>query len=363
MSPFERPDFVFVLVQPEATAWFKREHPELVLAFSRPGLLTFKNKQGHFAPDHRLETAFARHWGFSLGRATEPADVLALVDDALSALARGTAEPLRLHVYSRDEGESGQRLDPVVLDAVREQISSAGGERFLREPTPREGDLVLDVILSPPRVNSDAGVEPISEPWFIGWHRHTRERSLLPGGVSRATAPERAPSRAWCKLEELLAWSGLPVRAGQTAVEIGCAPGGAVVNLVERGLHVIGIDPGAMDDGVAVIASSSSGSFEHLALKVGAVKREQLPAKVDWLLCDANLAPTVTLRYLAYWSKQLRPHLRGILFTLKLNDDRMVESVPKLLARCGELGFGKARAVQLPSHRREIAVIASKRHR
>jgi 23S rRNA (cytidine2498-2'-O)-methyltransferase len=352
MSPFERPNFVFVLVQPEATAWFKREHPELALAFSRPGLLTFKSQTGHFQSDYRLETAFARHWGFSLGRATDPEAVLALVE--------GTIEPMRLHVYSRDEGESGQRVEPEVVEAIRERILATGGERLLRESTLREGDLVLDVILPPPRSNPDAGDAANPEPWFVGWHRHTRERSALPGGVSRASAPERAPSRAWCKLEELLAWSGLPVRAGQTAVEIGCAPGGAVVNLLERGLHVVGIDPGAMDESVAIIASSSRGSFQHLALKVGAVERKQLPAKVDWLLCDANLAPTVTLRYLAYWSKQLRPHLRGILFTLKLNDERMVESVPRLLARCGELGFGKARAVQLPSHRREIAVIASR---
>jgi 23S rRNA (cytidine2498-2'-O)-methyltransferase len=354
MSPFERPNFLFVLVQPEATAWFKREHPELALAFSRPGLVTFKSKAGSFAPDYRLETAFARHWGFSLGRATDPEAAIGLIEEAPG--------PMRLHVFSRDEGELAERAAPELIEGIREGITSCGKERILPEPAPKPGDLVLDVIVSP-RSTPAANAETSTEPWFVGWHRHTRDHSVLPGGVTRANAPERAPSRAWCKLEELLAWSGLPVRAGQTAVEIGCAPGGAVVNLLERGVHVIGIDPGAMDDGVPAIAASSKGSFQHLAVKVGAVKREQLPAKVDWLLCDANLAPTVTLRYLAYWSKQLRPHLRGILFTLKLNDERMVESVPKLIARCGELGFGRVRAVQLPSHRREIAIIASKQHR
>ena len=80
---------------------------------------------------------------------------------------------------------------------------------------------------------------------------------------------------------------------------------------------------------------------------------------VDWLLCDANLAPTVTLRYLAHWSKQLRPKLRGIIFTLKLNDDKMLKQLPQLLGSCSSLGFPSVRGVQLPSHRREIAVICT----
>lgn len=41
---------------------------------------------------------------------------------------------------------------------------------------------------------------------------------------------------------------------------------------------------------------------------------------------------------------------------MKLNDNRVLQAIPRLIARVGELGLGRARAVQLPSHRREIVV-------
>ena len=51
------------------------------------------------------------------------------------------------------------------------------------------------------------------------------------------------PSRAWHKLEELLAWARITPAAGEQVLEIGCAPGGATVALLDRGLRVVGVDP------------------------------------------------------------------------------------------------------------------------
>lgn len=340
--------FLFVLVQPQATGWLKaeiaREHPELSLAFSRPGLVTFKHRAEGFTEAFRPKSVFVRHYGFSLGQASTL--------EQLGPLLLVFTARLRLHVYARDEGESRPMASPDELRAIRDEILQALPDRFYDDPNPKSGDTVIDVIVPPPSENR--------EPWFVGWHRHRAAQSPWPGAVSRLQAPPQAPSRAWCKLEELIHWSSLPLKAGQCAVEIGCAPGGAVLSLLDRGLQVIGIDPGAIEPAVIEHAKTCSGSFTHLACPVGAVKREQLPKHVDWLLCDANLAPTVTLRYLAHWSKQLRPQLRGIIFTLKLNDERMLAQIPKLLARCGELGFGPARGIQLPSHRQEIAVLCTK---
>jgi len=336
------------LAQPQSSAWLKaelaREHPELATAYGRPGLYTFKSRGGALPLDFVPRTVFARHFGFSVGPAGGFADVRRLLD--------GCPSRLRLHVYARDEGEGCLIASTAQLEETRLGILSASSDQFHDDTTPNAGDLVLDVIVPP---SSDP-----AEPWFIGWHRHVVGRSTRPGAIGRQTPPSHAPSRAWSKLEELLLWSGLRLKAGHRAVEIGCAPGGAVVNLLDRGLQVTGIDPGEMAPHIAEYAKGSSGTFAHLQLPAAGVAREQLPAVVDWLLCDANLAPTVTLRYLAHWSKQLRPKLRGILFTLKLNDERMLRALPKLLSRCGELGFGPARAVQLPSHRQEVAVVCAR---
>lgn len=348
-ASWKTPQFVFLLSQPASTAWLKadlqKNEPSFTFAFSRKGLLTYKSKSGALSLETRPKTVFAYHDGFSLGQASTVEDVRALLGES--------AERLRLHVYGRDDGEGKAAVVPSAIDELRRQLLGSAPGRFHDDPNPKPGERVLDVIVPPEGEKT--------EPWFVGWHPHTEGRSGAPGGVTRTTPPDYAPSRAWSKLEELLTWSSVKLVAGQHAVEIGCAPGGAIVNLLERGLHVIGIDPGDMDPRVEALALNGAGSFTHLKLPIGAVKREQLPARVDFLLCDANLAPTVMLRYLSHWSKQLRPHLRGILFTLKLNDDSMVAALPKLLARCGELGFGAPRAVQLPSHRREIAVVCVRR--
>ncbi|MFO0634461.1 MAG: SAM-dependent methyltransferase [Nannocystaceae bacterium] len=66
--------------------------------------------------------------------------------------------------------------------------------------------------------------------------------------MRRAAAAWDALTRAWAKLEEALAWSRLPLREGDVVVEIGAAPGGAALALLQRGAEVaIGIDPARMD--------------------------------------------------------------------------------------------------------------------
>src|SRR5690606_22678018 len=73
--------FVWVVHQPAARRYVEREiardHPGLRLAFSRPGLTTFKVTGD--APAAR-PSAFARAAGTSLGRADDAAAVLALAE-------------------------------------------------------------------------------------------------------------------------------------------------------------------------------------------------------------------------------------------------------------------------------------------
>jgi 23S rRNA (cytidine2498-2'-O)-methyltransferase len=354
MPPHAR--FVYALAQPEAKAWLlkalERTRPELRLAYSRPGLYSFKAPEPGLSLDFRLQVPFVRHDGFSLGVVNDVA--------MLAELIEPLGAPLRLHLFARDAGESKPRAARPTIDECRDNLLEQFPKYFAPGVTPVPGDWVLDVVLPPDAAGLPRGE---TEAWFVGYHRHDVARSPQPGSVSRRDPPLTAPSRAWSKIEEAIEWGCVPVRAGDVAVEIGCAPGGAVMALVDRGLQVVGVDPAAMDPGIVEHCTRIGASFRHLAQPLASVSRDLLPARVDWLLSDANLAPQVVIRSLAHWCRWLRPHLRGVVFTMKLNDERVADAVPQLIARVAEFGLGEPRAVQLPSHRREIVVIADrKRH-
>jgi 23S rRNA (cytidine2498-2'-O)-methyltransferase len=226
---------------------------------------------------------------------------------------------------------------------VREQLlQEAPADLFVAEAKqPRVGDLVLDVIVAQ------------GEPMAVGAHRHHSGHLPYPGGRIPLTLPPEAPSRAWLKIEEALGWSALPLRAGETAVEIGSAPGGASWALLQRGLTVIGVDPGAMDSRVL-----AQPRFTHLQTTLGDVRREQLPARVDWLLLDVNLAPQVALHGIRRIVSTLRGTLRGVVFTLKLNDWDMAAELPALCERIQGMGLHSLKVRQLVANRREVCVVA-----
>ncbi|MDB4956643.1 MAG: putative SAM-depedent methyltransferase [Myxococcales bacterium] len=319
-------DFVFATCLPDMEPALKREvartRPELRFAYSRPGLVTFKSDRA-VTPEDVTGSAFARVWGRSIGPARDPAD-------AAHQLAYVGAN--RVHVFARDpEGV-------VDLESWREAIASATG---IPAGSALPGELVADVIVAP------------GEPAWLGLHRHGSGGAAEPGGAIAVEVPAEAPSRAYAKIEEAIAWGTLPVEAGQVALEIGAAPGGAVLALARRGVTVWGVDTG--DLAPAVLAQPN---VHHLQIKVGALRWEQLPARIDWLLVDVNLAPQVALHEIARLMPKLRPTLRGAVFTLKLNDWSFVDELPALGDRIIALGFASVRFKHLPSNRREVCAIA-----
>jgi hypothetical protein len=96
----------------------------------------------------------------------------------------------------------------------------------------------------------------------------------------------------------------------------------------------------------------------HLQKTVGALRWEELPARVDWLLVDVNLAPQVALHEVARLMPKLRETLIGAVFTLKLNDWMFVDELPTLVDRIKQMGFATVALKHLPSNRREICAIA-----
>ncbi|MCX5746342.1 MAG: hypothetical protein NT062_28020, partial [Proteobacteria bacterium] len=188
-------------------------------------------------------------------------------------------------------------------------------------------------------------------------HRHDRSHGPWPGGVTHVPIPAAAPSRAWAKIEEAIRWSGLVPRAGERAVELGSAPGGASFALLERGLEVHGVDPGAMAPEVLAYRGVHGNRFFHHAMPAADVDRRAVPRPIHWLASDVNLAPMVALRYVERFVALARGTLRGAFITLKLNDDGIFEALPRLMSRVERLGAREVRYTQLPSHRSEIVAM------
>jgi 23S rRNA (cytidine2498-2'-O)-methyltransferase len=312
-------DFAFATclpgLEPAVKLEVARTRPELRFAYSRPGLVTFKSSRA-IPHDDPSGSVFARVWGRSIGAASDP---------ATAATQLAPLHATRVHAFPRDPD--------VPVDLAPWQLGDAGPA----EP----GDLVADIIVAP------------DEPAWLGAHRHDASRPPHAGGAIPVDVPAEAPSRAYAKIEEAIAWAKLPVAAGQVALEIGAAPGGAVLALARRGLAVYAVDTGELAEPVRALPS-----VHHLAIKVGALRWEMLPEHVDWLLVDVNLAPQVALHEVGRLMPRLIQTLRAAVFTLKLNDWSFVHELPALVERIRRMGFPDVGLRHLPSNRREICAVA-----
>ncbi len=341
--------FLFTLCQPGAESALKseisREHPDLRFAYSRPGFVTFKHENGEaFKADFILRSVFARAYGLSFGKVSEGD-----LEKGLEFVKRLTTAGARVcwHVTERDLFVPGDeplgyqrgawiaRARQAFLDALpakeRHQLDD--------QSAPKTGDKVLDLI----------AVE--ENEWWFGLHQHNARHSSFPGGRPQITLPADAPSRAYLKIEEAIRLSGFDVRANDTAVEIGSAPGGASFALLERGLNVIGIDPGAMDPRIL-----AHPKYKHFDRPVNRVAREELPEHVHWLLLDMNVAPSVTLFAVDRLAHRLQNSLLGVFLTIKLNQWKIADEIPGMLAHVREMGITQVRARQLSSNRQEFTL-------
>ncbi len=254
----------------------------------------------------------------------------------------GKTSATLIHVWERDRhspGEEPKGYQPgewtnPAIEAIRTRLPKLR----INEPA-TTGEMILDLVL----------VEE-HEAW-VGFHQQGVGHSPFPGGRPPIELPADAPSRAFLKLEEALLWSGAPVRAGDVAVEVGSAPGGACFALLKRGLRVVGIDPGEMDPKIL-----RSKDYRHLSKPVAGVFRDELPESVQWLLLDMNVAPSVSLFAIDRLAVGMKDSLLGVFLTVKLNQWKFADQIPKMLEHVRSMGMVKVRAIQLASHGQEFFI-------
>jgi 23S rRNA (cytidine2498-2'-O)-methyltransferase len=352
MSPIESPSkgafqtstFVFATCCPDSNDWLKREvaraHPLFRLAFSRPGFVSWKVPT--LASQLELQSLVATAAGWGVGQVREFAGVVTKVLELATTL-QGAC----VHVYSVAQEDPGE-----AVASSEAALRSHFEERGVQLPINTRARLqqpVIDVILLGP-----------SE-WFVGWHRQRADKFDGPGGVRAQPKDENSPSRAYSKVAELLSLGELSVRAGNTVVELGSAPGGGTLFLLKHGARVWAIDPAPLAPEVVAFAGTRGDVLTQLQLAAGDVSRQQLPKRVDYLVSDVNLAPTVSLRYLERLCALVGGPKRGILVNFKINDQKAEAMLSTVISNTRALGqrwgLTQLRVAQLPSHRKEIGLV------
>jgi 23S rRNA (cytidine2498-2'-O)-methyltransferase len=346
--------FVFFVTQAGAERALKneiaREHPELRFAFSRPGFVTFRLPHESAADGFTPLSVFARTWSHSVGKVVGGGDAQ-LARDAWPVVTEHLRNEAaqHVHVWERDrplpgdEGfdGSGDELARTIGELIAEQrVVSA--QRPAVNAAAASGEIVVDCVL----VERDE--------WWLGWHRAGSPETRWPGGVPPISLPPRTISRAYLKIVEALAWSELPVAAGDRCVEIGSSPGGSCLALLERGLLVTGIDPAEMDPDV--LAHSN---FTHVRARAKDVKHSVF-RECRWLVMDANVAPNYTLDTLDGVLTQAGARPEGLVLTLKLTDPALAGKLPAVADRLRQYGYRRVRMRQLAFNRREVCAVVDR---
>lgn len=324
--------FIFATCDKDASPVFKHEmsqkYPEFRLAYSRPGFLTFKiETRKTLDSTFELDTVFAHAYGISLGK-IETQDVPTAARQI--KVRAGELGINQAHVWSRD---SSTEDEAALLHALQEQGLKVNGQ------VPPIKEQVLDVILVSP-----------SE-WWLGLHTHTKNHRPWPGGCYPLKLPAEAPSRAYLKFSEALDWSELKIKPKDVALELGSAPGGASLVLLERGLQVVGVDPADMSSAV-----TKKSGFVHLRRQALQVCAKDLKNPPRWLIADMNISPEELFKVVS--KMRALAAFEGALFMLKLSDWKVAHKIPDWLEQLRKKeGWAQVKAAHLFHNRREVCVV------
>lgn len=186
------------------------------------------------------------------------------------------------------------------------------------------------------------------------WSVHIQTPQPLwknPLQLSDVVLPPEAPSRAWMKIEEAISLFELPLKSGETALEVGSAPGGAVYSLLKRGLHVRAVDPAVMDPSLDVFTS-----YRHIKKPFQELDFDEIQG-VDWWLSDLNLAPGSVLSHLGRLLREVEKP-KGLIITLKIGKPYVAAEVPEHQQRVREWGYRRTFTRLLPSNHQEVVLVA-----
>lgn len=325
-------EYIFALTNPGSEKALKLEVETMGLgwrlSYQRKGFVTFKSDRSFSISSLDVALGCARRLCVSLGK------------------FRSAEEAVR---RIREESNSSKPLLIQYAKYFERRMQGISGD--LRKPD--LGEMVGTV------------VELGEGEFWAGIHRHQLGLSPDPAGDGGLTMDERSPSRAWLKLEEAIRFFELQFTSRDIVVEVGCAPGGVVLALLDRGVSVIGVDPAKMAD---VVMESSIADrndpprdrpwFYHCRKPAALVSKRDLGMDVTWFMSDMNQSPDVVLKECARFCK-MSPRIKGVLITLKLTDLQQISEKEHWFAALNGMGFKSIRLQQLSVHHKEFALLAT----
>jgi len=331
-----------------------RQYPGARAAFARPGFVSFKME--HDPPeDFANRSVFARSASVSLGK-IEMDCRQQLAASIWKIVTEHRLFVNRVHVFQRDALPVGEKnfephIPPELVELHQYIVEQSPNKKFLGagaedifQPA-QSGETVLDVLQVEPNL------------FLVGTHTVTKTSSLharYPGGILPLALPADAVSRAYLKFHEGFLWSGIAFSDGDKCLDIGASPGGCSQFLLQQGVKVFGVDPGAIHPAV-----QNHPRFTHVRRRIKDVKRSVF-RDVAWITADMNVAPNYTLEVLEEIVSQVSS-VRGVLFTLKLIRWNLADALPVLLDRIRTWGFSDARVKQLVFNRQEVMAMCRKR--
>jgi 23S rRNA (cytidine2498-2'-O)-methyltransferase len=128
---------------------------------------------------------------------------------------------------------------------------------------------------------------------------------------------------------------------------------------------VVGVDPSPPDRTHAPIVANNP-RFSSIKALLETLDQSQLPPSIDWLLCDANIAPYIAFPYLVALIQKYDKSLKGFIFTVKLGDDlwgkTAKESIIDYLSSLEDTLYSKTclkviSSTQLSANRQEVTLL------
>ena len=215
-----------------------------------------------------------------------------------------------------------------------------------------------DQFLSTPREASDVLLQiycPAADDLWFSISTVADGISTSEAGFKRMKSLRGAPSRSASKLEEALAFLGQHPKKGETAVDLGAAPGGWSFVLARHGAHVQAIDHAELTIDQKKLSGKLSGTVVHI--KANGLKFK--PDKpVDWLVCDMVMGARETLNVLRKWHAE--DAMNNFVVNVKLPKSNPWPLVAEAVKCLASFNWKHVRARQLIHDRSEITLIGRK---
>ncbi len=252
--------------------------------------------------------------------------------------------PMESPAAPSPEADAGRHRARLIREVFLEHLRKHRRQllrQLRKEPVPFAGvDSVVQLML----VTPSEGVLSVALAPVPHEQRHLV--SAFPKGEIEPAQDKMAPSRAFAKLVESEQRLGRVIRAGETCVDLGAAPGSWTYVAVNRGARVIAVDRAPLRADLATqVSCQKADAFSY-----------EPPEPVDWLLCDVIAAPDRTAELLFQWLR--RGWCRNFVVTLKSGDTMPPHALQEVACRlspmCQELRINR-----LCANKKEVCVFGS----